>query len=285
MSTRQTSGLWTMTKGEFEESVSALEKAVVKQGGNPRDLFDLFRTDGEYSDRIAQAMMRKGLVGSIESRLARVVLGRNIFTYADWMSYYDAKFTKKQLREAGKFPWGEDVLNSPCPFNKGKLVKDTHFAFLGISGLNGQPLTVAKWLELHPATGQPKFYFNTDQWHVGQPHTDVATMQLRWYLMLRDIVPNSTNKTYEDQVAMLPAEYEVPTTIMEVTKDILVFRKTGECPNGSRLAACTERTVKTSSASAGRVSCVGVFGEDGLSVDRWFGRCLALVGVGASRKF
>ena len=290
MSTRQTSGLWTMTKGEFEESVSALEKAVVKQGGNPRDLFDLFRTDGEYSDRIAQAMMRKGLVGSIESRLARVVLGRNIFTDADWMSYYDAKFTKKQLREAGKFPWGEDVLNSPCPFNKGKLMKDTHFAFLGIVGLNGQPLTVAKWLELHPANSgsgqsQPKFYFNQNPWHVGQPHTDVATLELRWYLMLRDIVPDSTSKTPEDQVAMLPAEYEVPTTIMEVTKDILVFRKIGERPNGSRWAACTERTVKTSSAPAGGVSCVGDFDESGLCVDGWDGSPIGSIGVGASRKF
>ena len=285
MSTRQTSGLWTMTKGEFEESVSALEKAVVKQGGNPRDLFDLFRTDGEYSDRIAQAMMRKGLESSIESRLARVVLGRNIFTDADWMSYYDAKFTKKQLREAGKFPWGEDVLNSPCPFVKGKLVKDTHFAFLGIAGINGQPLTVAKWLELHPATGQPKFYFNQNPWHVGQPHTDVATMQLRWYLMLRDIVPGSTDKISEDQVAILPPEYEVPTTIMEVTKDILVFKKTGERPNGSWWAACTERTVKTNTAYAGYVSCVGDFGENGLYVSLWRGDRYDHVGVGASRKF
>jgi hypothetical protein len=285
MSTRQTNGLWTMTKGEFEESVTALERAVVNQGGNPRDLFDLFRTDGEYAGRIAQAMMRKGLVGSIESRLARVVLGRNIFTDADWMSYYDAKFTKKQIREAGKFPWGEDVLNSPCPFNSGKLVKDTHFAFLGISGINGQPLTVAKWLELHPATGQPKFYFNTDPWHLGQPHTDVTTMQLRWYLMLRDIVPGSTSKTPEEQVAMLPEGYEVPTTIMEVTKDILVFRKTGERPNGSRWAACTERTVKTDKVSAGYVSCVGDFDERGLNVDCWNGLRDNLVGLGASRKF
>ena len=284
MSTRQTNGLWTMTKGEFEESVTALERAVVSQGGNPRDLFDLFRTDGEYAGRIAQAMMRKGLVGSIESRLARVVLGRNIFTDADWMSYYDAKFTKKQLRDAGKFPWGEDVLNGPCPFNEGKLVRDTHFAFLGISGINGQPLTVAKWLELHPATGQPKFYFNANPWHAGQPHTDVATMQLRWYLMLKDIVPDSTGQTPEEHVTMLPAEYEVPTTIAETTKDFLVFRKTDVRPNGSLWAACTERTVKIDKVSAGYISCVGDFDENGLRVDYWYGGRVHDIGVGASRK-
>ena len=282
--TQAKSGLWTMTKGEFEESVASLEKAVAKEGGNPRDLFDLFRTDNEYTRRIAQAMLRKGLVGSIESRMARMVLGRNIFDVADWMSYYDAKFTKKQIRDAGKFPWGEDVLNSPCPFNKGKLVKDTHFAFLGLTAINGSPLTVAKWLQLHPATGQPKFYFNSNPWHEGQPHTDVATMQLRWYLMLKDIVPGSTDKTPEEQVAILPAEYEVPTTIAETTKDILVFRKTDVRPNGSRWAACTERTVKTDKASAGDVSCVGHFDGHGLNVDRWDGDRLDYVGLGASRK-
>lgn len=278
------SGLWTMQVGEREASLKALESAIVEQGGNPRDLFDLFRTDGAYTSRIAQAMLRKGLVGSIESRLARAILGRNIFTDADWMSYYNARFTKKQLRNAEKFPWGEDVLNSPCPFNEGKLVQDTHFAFLGVSAINGQPLTVAQWLRLHPPTGQPKFYFNTDLWHVGQPHTDIATMQLRWYLMLKEIVPGSTDKTPEERVAMLPPEYEVPTTITEVTKDILVFRKTYMRPNGSRWAACTERTVKTNKTSAaGEVSCVGYFDEHGLVVGSLGDRDHCF-GVGASRK-
>src|SRR3989344_5611968 len=228
-------GLWTMPVGDREGSLKALENEIRRQGGQPVPLFDLFRTDNEYTRRIAQAMLRKGLIGSIESRMARMVL----------------------------------VLNSPCPFNKGMLVKDTHFAFLGLTAINGSPLTVAKWLKLHPTTGQPKFYFNSNPWHEGQPHTDVATMQLRWYLMLKDIVPGSTGQTPEEQVAMLPPEYEVPTTIAETTKDILVFRKTDVRPNGSRWAACTERTVKTDKARAGNVSCVGVFDEDGLHVDYW----------------
>ncbi len=285
MSTSQkTSGLWgTMTKGEFEESVAALERAVVNAGGNPKQLFDLFRTDNSFTNRIAQAMLRRGFDGSTESKLARLILGRNIFTEADWMSYYDANFTKKQLREAGKFPWGEDILNSTCPLC-GKVVKDCHFAFLGIAAINGVPLTVAKWLELHPATGQPKFYFNGNPWHTGQPHTDVATLEHRWYLLHKEIVPNSTDKTPEEQVAMLPPEYEVPCTIAEVSKDILVLRKTDVRPNGSRWAVCTESTVKTNSVNAGLLSCVGLFDSDGLNVYYWNRYRYCLVGVGASRK-
>ena len=199
-----------------------------------------------------------------------------IFSQADWASYYGS--TEKLD------PQVEEILMSACPFNKGKLVKDTHFAFMGMPEINGEPLTVAKWLKLHPADGQPKFYFNDNPWHVGQPHTDVATLESRLYIVLREIVPGSTRKTPEDQVAMLPEGYEVPSTIVEVTKDILVFRKTGKRCNGSVWAACKERTVKTDKASAGSVSCVGSFYEDGLRVYRWHGNQNAGVGVGASRK-
>ena len=200
-----------------------------------------------------------------------------IFSEADWASYYGP--AQKLSPEV------EDVLNGPCPFNKGKLVKDTHFAFMGMPAINGEPLTVAKWLELHPADGQLKFYFANDPWHVGQPHTDVVTLEPRLYIMLREIVPGSTSSTPEEQVAMLPPEYEVPSTIAEVTKDILVYRRTGKRCNPNRWAACKERTVKTDKAFAGLVSCVGSFDGHGLVVDRWFGGQSDFVGVGASRKF
>jgi hypothetical protein len=198
-----------------------------------------------------------------------------IFGQADWASYYGP--TEKLDSQA------EEILMSACPFNKGKLVKDTHFAFVGMPEIDGEPLTVAKWLKLHPADGQPKFYFNDNPWHVGQPHTDVAVLEPRLYLLLREIVPGSTRKTPEEQVAMLPEGYEVPTTIAEVTKDILVYRRTGKRSNPNVWAACAERTVKTTRVGAGNVSCVGLFGENGLSVNGWFGNRYDLVGVGASR--
>lgn len=203
-----------------------------------------------------------------------------VWSMGDWASYYG----KPEKLD----PKVEEILMSPCPFHKGKLVADTHFAFMGTPDINGDPLTVAKWLELHPADGQPKFYFNSDPWHVGQPHTDVAVLEPRLYIVLREIVPGSTYKTPEEQLALLPPEYEVPTTITEVTKDILVFRKTGKRCNGSVWAACAERIVKTDKVHpgpVGNVSCVGDFVGDGLYVDYWDGGRGYGVGVGASRKF
>lgn len=199
-----------------------------------------------------------------------------VWGLGDWASYYGP---------AEKLdPRVEEILMSPCLFHKGKLVGDTHFAFMGVSTINDASLTVAKWLELHPADDQPRFYFNQNPWHIDQPHTDIVTLEPRLYILLREIVPGSTGMTPEEQVAMLPPEYEVPTTIAEVTKDILVFRKTGKRCNGSRWAACSERTVQTSRVGAGVVSCVGYFGEFGLRVRYWGGLRHDDVGVGASRK-
>jgi hypothetical protein len=278
-------GLWTMQKGEFEESVTALERQIVAAGGNPRELFDRLRTDKSYLASIVKFMISEQPIGlATEARIARAMLGNNMFGVEDWQALYGVKFTKKQIREAGKFPWSEDVLNGKCPFNPGKLVRETHFAFLGLTGINGEPLTVKKWMALHPATGQPRFYFASGPWHAGQPYADEATMELKWHLLLKSIVPGSTDKTPEQQVAMLPEEYEVPSTIAEVTKDILVFRKTNVRHNFSHWAACKERTIKTSKVDKGLVSCVGSFRGDGLRVYYWDGHSSHwLVGVGASR--
>jgi len=53
------------------------------------------------------------------------------------------------------------------------------------------------------------------------------TCGFRWYLMPLEIVPNSTSKTYQEQLAMLPTDYKVSLAIEEVTKEILYYRKNG----------------------------------------------------------
>lgn len=199
-----------------------------------------------------------------------------VWGLGDWASYYGP--TEKLD------PQIEDILQSSCEFYPRKRVYETHFAFMGMPAINGEPLTVAKWLELHPADGQPRFYFADNPWHVGQPHTYVVVLESRLYITLREIVPGSTGKTPEDQVKLLPPGYEVPTTIEEVTKSILVYRRTGKRCNGSLWAACSERTVKTAQVLAGSVSCVGDFNEGGLDVYHWDGIQGGRVGVGASRK-
>jgi hypothetical protein len=67
----------------------------------------------------------------INQKRAREIMGKNFFGVEEWSILYDVKFSQKQLRQAAEFPWGEDILNSTCPFC-GKVVKECHFAFLGL---------------------------------------------------------------------------------------------------------------------------------------------------------
>ncbi|MCX6795977.1 MAG: hypothetical protein NTW06_00585 [Candidatus Falkowbacteria bacterium] len=243
-----------MEFGEIEASLQALENAIRERGGYPRDLFNRFHTDYEYTRRIAQAMMRKGPVGHIELRLARAVLGRNIFTAADWVSFYDVTFTKKQYSNASKFPWNGDILASTCPLC-GRTVRDCHFAFLGLDRLNNDLLTILKFQELHPAMAQPQFASHASR--SLEKFVKETTMSPRWYLLHTNIVPMSENKTFKEQKVMLTAEYEVPSAVTEVAKDLLVSIKTGVYANPSRFGRCTDVD-----SFGGRVT-VGSFDADG----------------------
>jgi hypothetical protein len=281
MDTSQNNGPWTMTQGEFEESVRKVELAVTKRGGNPRQLFDRIRTDASFTDRIAEFMLRGGLDGSVHHDLAHAVMGKNFFGVGEWSALYGVNFSKKQLREVAEFPWGEDILNAPCPFVKGKSIRETHFAFLGLDAVGGKSLTIIKWQELHPASGQPRFYsYAPDNWYANEKFGNTPTCGFRWYLMPLEIVPNSTDKTYQGQVSMLSAEYEVPFAVEEVSKDLLYHRKNGVYLNPQRYGRCQDVT------SVGRRVYVGYSGTGGLGVDRWSdGGCYYDIGLAASRKF
>lgn len=280
MGTSQNSGLWTMSKGKFEESVKVLEAAIAQRGGNPCQIFDRIRTDRIFTDRLAEFALRGGLEVPTYQELARVIPGRNIFRPEEWEALYGVRFTNKQLREITEFPWSEDVLNAPCPFNKGKRVAETHFAFLGLDKLNGKPLTILRWHELHPATAQPRFYSEADPWYRTERFASEVTCEFRWYLMPFEIVPNPERKSYREQVAMLPYEYEVSTAIAEVTKYILTFRKGGIYPNSNSWGQCRD---VLSFGGRGYVRVGGY--RDAVTVSGWWNVARdGLVGLAVSRK-
>ena len=270
------SGLWTASYGE----IGATLKVLQDQGITVEHLARL-RAEPDYAKRVAEFILRGGLEGSVHQKLARAILGKNFFGVEEWSALYGVNFTKKQLREVADFPWNEDVLNAPCPFVKGKSVKETHFAFLGIDLIKGKSLTILEWQKIHPASGQPRFFsYAPDNWYAKEKFGNEPTCGFRWYLMPLEIVPNSTDKTYKEQVAMLPADYKVPMAIEEVTKDILYYRKNGIYLNPSRWGRCQDVT-----SGGGRVG-VGGFGAGGLGVrGYWDGIRSDSIGLAASRKF
>ena len=200
------------------------------------------------------------------------------FGVADWQKLHpNVVLTPKQIAEVAQFPWTDKTLNAPCPFNPGKMIRETHFAFVGLDHV-----TIAELQKLYPQSGQPRFYayMSDDAWYKNEKFASKVTLKPRWYLLLKDIVPNSENKTFEEQQAMLPEEYEVPSAVAEIAKNLFVFEKSGSHANPNRYA----RTADLDSARY-RVR-VGDCDAGGVYVDcRWGDRRDGYVGVSASRKF
>ena len=198
------------------------------------------------------------------------------FAVADWNSNYRIALTPEQVAAVGNFPWSDATLNSPCPFNPGKMIRETHFAFVGVDSI-----TMMELQRLNPQATEPRFYsYTPDAWYAKEKFATKTKLGLRWYLLLKDIVPGSENKTFEEQQAMLPKEYKVPSAVAETAKDLLIYKKTGKYVNPNRYARTSDLD------SGGYRVYVGNCGAGGVSVYCWHDDYrYGFVGVGACRKF
>lgn len=212
----------------------------------------------------------------ISHERARDLLGQNFFGVQEWSTSFGVALSSDQLQEIATFPWGEGVLNVPCPFVGGRLVRETHFAFLGLSAVDGEPLTILHLHDLHARAGRPLFYYAANPWYEKFAFASEATCDFRWYLMPQEIVPGSTGRGFDEQVAALPPGYEVPSAVEEVLKVTLCYVKNGVYLNAKRWGRCRETLPDGSRVSVGR------FGPRGLFVNHYWGDGGGL-GLAASR--
>jgi len=149
------------------------------------------------------------------------------FGMTDWYAYYGISISPKKQAVIGKFPWSQDILDSPCLFYPEKTVRETHFAFVGLDNI-----TIMKLRKLNPRALEPRFFsYSPDVWYAKKEFSNTETLKLRWYLLLKDALPGSHGKTFNEQKAMLPSEYEIPMAIVEVAKNLFLFKKTGTRAN------------------------------------------------------
>ena len=233
-------------------------------------------SDPEYAKLVAEFMTRGGLDGSFHYRFARAIMRENFFGPEDWSNNYGVRFSKKQLRQIADFPWNEDILESTCQLC-GQVVKGCHFGFLGIDSINGNPLTIMRWQKIHhPLMGYPQFISCAPNvWYHKHKFAAQTTMAFRWYLLHQSIPPDSENMFFGDQLQMLSPNYEVPTTIVEVTKNILLFKKTGKNANPTKCARTSDGDRTTVSIIKGVII---------ISDNYWLNPYTQQTGVAASRK-
>ena len=196
-------------------------------------------SDSAYREWVAEQMLNgcgfpRGVSRSIHhSRAREIMRNKNFWGIEEWRKLYnfyglDTSFSNEQLCQIAEFPWDEEILNAPCPFESkgffgrisGKRIKDTHFAFLGVDRLSDRPLTISTWGELlarPDKKGLGNIYLSSAI-GTNEKFVSETACQLRWYLVPLKGILDKIDRDYFEQWALLPENYEVPNAVEGVTK-------------------------------------------------------------------
>jgi len=218
-------------------------------------------------NKLAKDML--GLVGLSRSTSlteAQGVMGKkNFFGPNEWVKFFGKKF---QLVTVPEIPRSQSELENP-------EINQEHFLFLGIDRLDGKPLNLPTWHKVYSGENHPKFY---SDWYLTHDFAK-KTCGLRWYLMPVGIVEGSNSLSYDRQVAMLPSEYEVPSTIERASANVLYYLLNKKYLDTDYWARTDDR-----SDGGDRVYVQG-YSDVGLDVYYWSVDAFDFIGMSASRKF
>jgi hypothetical protein len=129
--------------------------------------------------------------------IARDIMGKNFLGLAEVEQGYGIALRVEQF---AKIPFSEETL---------KACRDTHVL------VAGAPLSVNAIRRI-----ADNDFFLTG-WYSGEPFANDRKVSVRWYLLRKEPVPESRNKTYNQQIALLKEE-EVPFAC-EVTYMVILY--------------------------------------------------------------
>ena len=152
---------------------------------------------------------------------------------------------------------------------------------LGCDRVDGEALNIMTYHGLHQSSGNPRLHFAQHQWYKEEAFAIEKSCNLRWYLMLLESPLEARDMDYEEHLAMLPLEYEMPLAVEEVMKDLSYCLKNGAYVNTVQWARC--RDVPDIKPDYHVV--VGLFsGQNGLFINACSDSYRDLIGLGASRR-
>jgi hypothetical protein len=187
------------------------------------------------------------------------------FGKAEWATYFGDVGVEPLLP-----PDIGDILASPCPIYSGKTIGETHMLVLIPETIKGKPLTLKSFGNLirRPKEGHKTQYGKCRNRVIDQ-HGDTKVSNSHWVLMTKDVIPNTQNKSYEEQCEVLQtlsqkakAEYEVPR-LLDATVAILMHYVS----KGERLYPHDPWTyTRCQESIEGSQTAVGGFFPEGLSL-------------------
>ncbi len=163
-------------------------------------LHEKLQTLVDASGQVNKAAVKTITLESIKSKIllpsqAKASIPSIAFGASQWEHYFEIKVEEPPLP-----PDIEDILKSACPFFPGKQVEQTHFLTLVPAGINTDKL---EKLTGHPKKGNRIGFFGR---HCSTHYSEkfnyldkTISKQTHWVLMPHEVVPESRNKSWEEQ--------------------------------------------------------------------------------------
>ena len=235
-----------------QQKIASLEQVV--QPLREKALQEEKRRIAEEQERVRQAELER----KMKEELSQIWFGK-----AKWEKYFGDVGVEPPITQEIV-----EALKSPCPYWGGKRVEETHMLVLIPQTVNGRPLTLSMLQEIiqNPREGGSATQYSNYHDYVRKEHGDQPVPRSYWALMTKDVLPNSRNKTYGEQQALIKGPYTVPGALEIATGILMHHVQTGEklYPDSpDTYTRCLEQV----SGNQYRV-VVGSFGSSGLNLTR-----------------
>lgn len=230
-------------------------------GDNASEVANRMNTEPAFLAQIATFAMNGGFQPSTSQQKAREIMGKNMFGIEDAIKHFGVNPSKAQLAALGEVPFSEETLEA-C--------KATHVlvAVFPMSILDIRAKVKGElWQAFYDQSWYNKEAFAKDRGEIG------------WHLIRKTPVDNSTNKTWNDQQALLGKDDETPKAQVMVYTIIGHYKATNERLFEKVWVRCSDLV------SDGVRVFVGYFDARGLDVDgSWDGDRHDSLGLASARK-
>jgi len=240
-------------------------------------------------------------VESQRIKICQELMGGNFVGQEEW----DEVYPGMDIGEVPPLPEyiTEGLLNSESVMQGEKWgygaqtrIKDTHVLTLIPESLDEVPLTINSFhnelKEAQSTENKDRLLWELD-WHAGDPVCN-ERKRSHWMLLSKSVLPNTLNKTYEDQLKELKQEaysnYEVPGVREVIVSVLMHYMLTGDKLLGGDHKVTYNRNkwhpyvmYKDKRASGSQVR-VGSFASNGLYVSDWVVTHVRL-GLGVCRQW
>ena len=239
---------------------AANQRLWVAVGDSADEVAARINTDPEFVASITQLLINGDNKSSTILEVAHEIMGRNFFGIAKAMKHFGVNPTKRQLAHLAELPFSEETLIAS---------KNTHVLVAVF------PMSI---IDIRGKVERKLFYSHDKIWYNKEAFAKNKG-EVGWHLVRKAPVANSTNKTWNEQRALLLKDEEAPTARIVVYAMISHLLATGGHLFGDVYVRCSDFD------SAGYSVHVGEFFDRGLIIgNSWYGNRSRDVGLSAAKK-